>query len=149
MIGLRKPLMHAVCVVHANLGGAVIELRSRTVFVIWALFIVSMLITACSREIPPSTTFVLSATPPFLSEGIALQCASNFLKQVHPEAQWKALTYSSTKAPDGVSDSCLLRNHIDPSRGTIHFVAMSNRLDRVVAVSLHGNSIRCELWRSK
>jgi hypothetical protein len=118
---------------------------------LWVVLLVlnGLVAMSCTRKPSAAEVVTFGQAPRFLTDEVATRCASNLLQKVYPNETWLPLTYTQTKAPDGSPDEYLLRNAVDSNSGTVHFVAVSNRLDKVVAVILHSNSVRCEIWRSK
>ena len=97
----------------------------------------------------PSQAFTLDASPPFLTDALAVEKARETLAlNGYDLTAWKPREDRRTHAPDGSADVYLVRNSIDPNVGSVIFVDETRRATnpgRSVDVELVGNRLTCQV----
>jgi hypothetical protein len=93
----------------------------------------------------PMHVFKLASTPAFLTDEIALSKAREALSlDGYDTSAWQPGEDDRSKAPDGTPDRYLVRNTLDPNRGSIRF--LDKRVDsRYVQVELKGDRVHCQV----
>jgi len=85
----------------------------------------------------------------FLPDNLALEKATESLAlQGFDTNKWVAMRYSQTRAPDGVPDRFLCRNHVDERRGVVTFTNRTGLL-REVYVGLSNDLVICVVKQSR
>jgi predicted ribosomally synthesized peptide with SipW-like signal peptide len=99
---------------------------------------------AVKARIGPVHRFELSESPPYLTEGLALEKARETLRlDGLDNAHWMPHPDGRTKAPDGRTDQFMGRNSINSNNGVFLFTGGTNEPARFVSVELHGNVVVC------
>jgi hypothetical protein len=103
-----------------------------------------------SMQEQPTYVFHLENTPPFLTDGVALEKAREAMTQGGFDGTaWQPVEDKRSLAPDNTPDQFLGRNSSNPNRGVIVFVSETDRHAMAVTVCLDGNRVVCQLTRSK
>ena len=117
--------------------------------VVAGVVLLCAVIQSCHPSNHKKAVFTIQQPAQFLQESLAIEKAFQTVVQFYPGNKWQVLDYSQTEAPDKSRDKYLLRNRVDPNKGTVHFIDRQAGVDKVVSVQLSGDTITCEVFRSK